>query len=226
MSRLEILAEYLNESHFVDPDNGRESNGRWLKAALDLLQRQNIGLADWQKLILDCLKFGRCKGNNVFILGEKDMGKTFLLRPLEEIYDCMSVPAKGSSNLVGAEKKEVAVFNDMRYGPNGKGDQDFMAWGEMLNLLDGNKVVIQTPKTFHSQNIDWVKKQPIFATGCERIVRVINNRYDQCETEQMDARWNYVRFSHTIPRAERDESLVPCGRCFAHLLLNGDDMPR
>ena len=92
-SRLEILNAFLSKPCSVDKETGRECSGRWLPAALELLQMQGLGLAQWQTTVVNCLQFGRSKGNNIMIWGEKDRGKSFLLHPLSVVYDTFSAPA-------------------------------------------------------------------------------------------------------------------------------------
>ena len=223
MTRLEILELCLEADHAIENETGLQCQGDWVRAALDILEKNCIELPDWQLDIKNCLQYGRKKDNNVFIIGSKDMGKTFMLQPLTEIYDTMCNPARGSFNLVGANSREVLFFNDFRYQPNGEGDRK-IPWEDFLNLLDGNKIKIPAPKTFFAEDVDWVEKQPIFATGPERITRVLGGHHIPGETAQMDARWKYVFFRYTIPSEERDTTLIPCPRCFTHLILGGEDL--
>ena len=115
-------------------------------------------------------------------------------------------------------------MKDIRYEANGKGDEKFLSWQDLLNLLEGATVKIQAPKTYYTENLEWVQKQPIVATSCAPITRVMANQYDKIESEQMNARWNMIHFAHLIPSDKIDYTLVPCGRCIAHLILGGSDL--
>lgn len=224
LTRLEKLQSHLEKPHVKDEDSGRECNGRWLEAAIDILERNEIRIALWQKIISDCLQFGRNKKNNIFIVGQRNMGKSFLLRPLTNIYKTFCNPAKGSFNWVGAQNKEVILLNDFRYPAIDRGADRIMPWQDMLNLLDVDKLNVPAPKTFYAEDIEWTARQPIFANGPCQMQYICNGKLDAGETSQMDARWNYVHLKYTIPDDKLDTSILPCARCFAHLILNGDDI--
>ena len=74
-------------------------------------------------------------------------------------------PAATSFNFVSAVDKEVLLFNDLRYGENVKGDKDFLPWKDLLNSLDGSKLNVVMPKNNFASDMEWTKKQPIFATS-------------------------------------------------------------
>ena len=128
-------------------------------------------------------------------------------------------PAATSFNFVRAVEKEVLLFNDLRYGENGKGDKDFLPWQDLLNLLDGSKLNVAMPKNHFASDMEWVKKQPIFATSEKKIVRAVSGRLDAGETSQMDERWTYIELKHSYDKDQINYNLIPCSRCFAELIL-------
>ena len=92
-----------------------------------------------------------------------------------------------------------------------------------MNILDGSRLHIAAPKTTHAKDILWDRKQPVFATGPDRIRRYHKGTtiVNAGETNQMDARWVYVHLKHRITNI--DNSIVACARCFAKLVLDEDE---
>ena len=223
-SRIAILEEHLNAEHAVDEDNGITCDGKWLRSAIQILQRNNISCEEWQLRIRNCLQYGRNKMNNVFLLGERNCGKSFLLRPLTLIYQTFCNPASGSFNWVGAQDKEVILLNDFRYPHIDKGADKILPWQDLLNLMDVDKLFIQAPKSFFAENIEWTKRQPILGNGPYKIRYMRAGEENLTETRQMDARVFYFHLKYPIPDEELDHSILACTRCFAHLVLNGTDL--
>ena len=56
--------------------------GRWLEAAQQLLQRHNITKEDFCTAIYTALSKGRGKYRNIFIYGDTNCSKSFILAPL------------------------------------------------------------------------------------------------------------------------------------------------
>lgn len=222
--RLEKLRLYLDAAHAIDEDNGNECGGRWLKAACEILAANNISLQKWQELMKNCLRLGRTKRNNLFLVGERNCGKTFLLQPLTKIFTTFCNPASGTFNWVGAVDKELIYLNDFRYPPVDKGGDKVINWQDFLNLCDGNIVSVASPKTHYAQDLQWTAKQPIVATGSQLIKYVRAGMEDRIETAMMDCRWVYIYLRKSIADEDIDNTLVPCPRCFAHLILDGMDM--
>ena len=210
-SKMDILREALEM-----PCPGGTDECRWLAAALEVLEQNNKTRAEWAKAVTDNLKYGRGKGFNLMVVGPTNCAKTFMLMPLLDIYDAFSSPATGTFNWVGAPKKELIWLNDFRYDK--KGDQNVMAWGMFLNMLDGSPVTISQPKSHFASDADWRTIQPIFATSDGPIRRITpDGRIDQGETDQMNKRWVVIPFSHQI--TSPDYHLKRCARCFARLVL-------
>jgi hypothetical protein len=224
MPRIERLQLYLNADHASDEENGLVCNGRWLQAALEILSRNNISIAEWQERIRNCLKFGRNKKNNIFLVGERNCSKSFLLRPLTIVFDTFCNPATGSFNWVGAHEKEVILLNDFRYPAIDRGADKVMNWQDLLNLCDADKLSIQAPKSFYAENIEWTARQPIFGNGPRKISYIRNGIEDRAETAMMDARMVYINLPNPIPEENLDHTILACARCFSHLVLNGQDM--
>ena len=117
--------------------------------------------------------------------------------------------------MVGATEADIIFLNDFRY----ESSQEIIQWSDLLNMLDGSSFHVAAPKTTYAKDIVWKKKQPVFATGPQRIQRFHRGSHDvnTHETAQMDARWKYVELKHQI--RVTNIKLVPCGRCFAELVV-------
>ena len=216
MSKMDILKAALEMECSIDRDNGIECNGRWLKAALDVLEKNEVPQRRFADLVVNALTYGRGKGRNLMITGATSRAKSFLLMPLTVIYDTFTCPAGGTYNWVKAPSKEIIFLNDIRYDKNG--EKRVMTWQQFLNLLDGSPVQVSMPKNFFSSDVQWTAKQPIFATADKKIVRTTGDgRLDDGETAQMDERWVILELSYRFEKP--DYSLIPCGRCFAELVL-------
>ena len=115
-------------------------------------------------------------------------------------------------------------MNDFRYPAIENGADKLIPWQDLLNLLDSDKLVVQAPKSFYATNEEWTKRQPIFGNGPFKIKYIHKGLEIKNETDMMDARMNYFELTHPIPDHQIDNTIVPCERCFAHLILNGPDL--
>lgn len=106
-TRLEILKDASMRECRVDNENGLKCEGSWLKAALEVLHYNNIEKEHFSQLVKNALQFGRGKGNNIMLIGPTNCAKSFMLAPLQQIYDCFSNPSNSAFNFVGAIEKEV-----------------------------------------------------------------------------------------------------------------------
>ena len=143
--------------------------------------------------------------------------QTFMLEPINQIFTkTFANPTRSSFNWIGASEADVIFLNDFRYDST----HEIIPWSDLLNLLDGSKLHVAAPKTSHAKDIAWTEKQPIFATGPEKIQRFYKGTtsINAGETKQMDARWVYVHLTHIIK--EIDNEIISCGRCFAQLILD------
>ena len=145
--------------------------------------------------------------------------QTFLLEPINLIFpNLFANPSKNAFNLIGAAEADLIYLNDFRYSPT----NEIVAWNDLLNILDGSKLHTSAPKSTHARDILWVAKQPVVATGPERIKKFHKGTtsLNESETAQMDARWVYVQLTHQIPKINNE--IVPCAKCFAMLLLEAN----
>lgn len=187
-------------------------NGKWMDAAVQLLNRNEISLSVFAQALFTLLEKGRGKYRNIFIHGVANCGKSFMLNPLKAIYGTFSNPATGTFAWVGAEEDEIIMLNDFRWKPS------IIAWADMLLLLEGDIVHLPAPKNFSKSDIELSKDTPIFATSDAPIVFVKGGSVCHANTEMMNVRWRFFHFWRQIPPAEQLQ-LTPCGHCFSRLIL-------
>ena len=156
---------------------------------------------------------GRSKETNILIIGPANCGKTFLLKPLQKIFQCFSNPATGTFAWVGVEECEVIFLNDFRY------DQKIIAWQDFLKLLEGDEVKFAAPKTHFAKDISFRGDSPIFCTSSDKFTYFKNGVVKEQETEMMETRWKTLTFHYQIKRAEMN-FISPCSKCFADFVLN------
>ena len=132
---LEILCEDL-QGPCVE-----NCKGQWLELALDILSHNNIPGGVFQSAVHDLLDKGRGKYRNILVKGSANCGKTFLLNPLNVIFNTFSNPASSNFAWVGARSAEIIFLNDFRWNPQ------VFPWHDMLLLSKGQTVHLPTPRT-------------------------------------------------------------------------------
>ena len=70
-------------------------NGKWLQSACQVLSRNSSNKFVFAAAVREILENGRKKHLNIFLVGPPNCGKSFLLEPLEQIFNCFSNPAQG-----------------------------------------------------------------------------------------------------------------------------------
>ena len=99
-SRIEILEQVANTGTCICQDLWRECNE-------EVLINNAICPTEFANMICTALRKGRGKEQNVMIVHPANCGKTFVLKPLTEIYETFVNPASGTCAWVGAELAEV-----------------------------------------------------------------------------------------------------------------------
>ena len=192
------------------------TNKQWLNCATEVLRNNKIHPILFASALRDALLYGRGKFRNIIITGPANCGKTFLLKPLEKIFNCFCNPAKDKYAWVGAEQAEVIILQDFRW------DRETIAWKSFLLLLEGENVKLPAPKNHFSQDVIIDTDKPIFATSKSPITYTGgNNARDDREDRMMEVRWKNFAFTKEISEEEQ-KSIAPCHRCFSELVLMGD----
>ena len=124
-----------------------------------------------------------------------NIGKTFLLLPLNKIYKSFANPPSTSFVWIGAEKAEIIFHNDFRWSPQ------IIPWHDLLLMLEGQLVHLPAPKCHLTKDITFDKGIPIFATSKQPIVCVKNGSLDEQESDMMTVKWKTFILHCQILRA-------------------------
>lgn len=192
--------------------------GKWERMAHEIISLNPLvnGVV-LRKAILDNIEMGRCKGANVFLVGPKDCGKSFLLLPLEKLFKVFSSPTSGRYNWMGIDEAEVIFLNDFRW------DKGVIEWSDFLRLLSGERLWFERPKNLFATNylLDENNTIPIFGTGKGKTQwRGSYQAADKAEDDMLDCRVKYFEFTYSIPEDKVVRRGAPsCPRCFAAFLL-------
>ena len=152
------------------------------------------------------------------IVGKRNCGKLFILRPLNVIYHdrIFENPAMHKFGWVGAQDASVILLQDFRWS------SDLIDWSDFLRFLEeGEPVRLPAPRNLYKEDILISKSNDVafFATGAKEIkFKGPYQAKDQDEDGMMAVRWRYFNFTHEI--LEKDQkNIEPCGTCFANFLL-------
>lgn len=188
----------------------------WLKSAVEVLNKNNVHPYVYAAAVRDAIIKGRGKFRNIMLIGPTNCGKTFMLKPLESIFNVFSNPANDKYGWVGADIAELILLQDFRWSREG------ITWKDLLLLLEGEIVKLPAPKNHFSTDVEIKGDIPIFATSKSKICfQGKGNSTDDCETEMMAVRWKYFEFSYQIPQ-DQQKIISPCARCFVELALMGE----
>ena len=133
-SRIELLNEHLKKKC------KEECNGSWLRAANEILESNDICRSEFVSAMYEALSKRGGNYRNVYIYGPANCGKTFLVKPLKEIYECFVNPASGNFAWLGIESAEVVLLNDFRWKAS------LIPWCEFLQVLEGDTRCIFQPQ--------------------------------------------------------------------------------
>ena len=188
--------------------------GLWLECAIQVLEQNKVHPVIFAEAMRELLVKGRGKYRNVMIVGPANCAKTFLLRPLQTLFDTFSNPSNDKYAWLGAETAEMIFLNDFRWS------SEMIAWKELLLLLEGQPVHLPAPKNHYATDICISADIPILATAKSRIV--YQGKYNTSDSnDMMAARWKVFEFFQQIPEEEQKD-IIPCPKCFSTLTLTGE----
>ena len=193
-----------------------DCHGQWVTCAKEVLRRNDISVSGFAQSVCTLLETGRGKHCNIMLIGPTNGTKTFLLNPLNVIYNTCTNPASGSFAWVGAEKAECLFLNDFRWSSS------IIPWHDFLLLLEGQLVHLPAPKTHYAKDLTFKSDTPIFATGKDSFVYTRSGVLDELETDMMAVHWKTYTFHYQIS-SSRQKVLPPCGRCFTELIVGDSE---
>ena len=147
----------------------------------DILQKNGINSYAYADAIRDVLIHALGKFRNAMITGPANCGKTFMLKPLEIIYNAFSNPANDKYAWVGADNEEVIILKGFRWS------SELICWKDLLLLLEDEPVRLSSPKNRFATDVCIKTDIPIFATSKAKIeFAAKHNMRDNRETEMME----------------------------------------
>ena len=105
-------------------------NGQWQICAAEILPNNCVSLQVFRDAVCDLMK-GWGKYRNRMITGYANCGKTFLLNPVNHIYNTFCNPASGCFAWVGVQNAERIFLNDFWWSPH------VIPWHDLLLMLEG-----------------------------------------------------------------------------------------
>lgn len=193
--------------------------GKWLELAKETLDTQNL-TGTFEQAVYVGLRDGRKKMNNVFLVGPPDSGKTFLLKPLKEIFRCYQQPDGGNYQLASIMGKEVVFLNDFEWD----GSEKWMRWAYFKNFLEGGVLPVARPKN-KGADTEFVTDAPVFGTAAKRVELYARTGaavcVNQSETDQMNTRIKYLEMAQQISADRINRNVQECKSCAAKLYLQG-----
>ena len=88
-------------------------NGHWYECATEVLQTNSIHPFVFAAALRELMIKGRGKFRNLMLVGPANCGKTFLLSPLQVLFNTFSNPSNDKYAWIGAEQSEI-IFVGVR----------------------------------------------------------------------------------------------------------------
>ena len=108
-SRLDLLKLKVQEECISGCDK------TWLQCAIEVLNNNHVHPYVFAAAVRHALIKGRGKFRNIMIIGPTNCGKTFILKPLENIYNTFTNPSNDKYGWVGADSAEVILLQDYHW---------------------------------------------------------------------------------------------------------------
>ena len=190
------------------------AHGLWHTAANEVTRASGYEEQEVECAVLEALELGRAKRRNVMIVGDTNRAKSFVLKPVEIVYNVYKPPESGSHQLADIRGAEVIWLNDFTY------ERDFMPWRAFKDFLEGSSVKVAVPKTLGT-NYMFDADSPVLATAPGPVTWPGR----PSETAQMTTRWRYFLFTEFYD-PDTCPDIPPCGSCWAQWLLAAADRER
>jgi len=189
-------------------------NKGWLSMGEDLLRRNSISHAVFSQAVESLLREGREKYRNLLLVGPHHCGKTFLLNPLNTIYQTFTNPATSTEFcMVGGRKLRNHFLKRLPL----VGKSHPMA---RFTAATGRKSrsLTRPENPLDPQDIEFTKDAPIFATSKDKIVYVKGGVMDSRECGMTRARWRIFKFQVQIPH-DQQANILPYPSCFSEFII-------
>ena len=186
-TRIQIMTEALKTKCI---ETCKEKH--WFTCAKNIFRNKRINQFFFACAIRNTLIQGTQKNKNILIAGPTNCGKSFLLEPLELIFNAFVDPATSKYASTKLETKEVTFLNDLRWS------LECNAWSDLL-LLEGQTFNLLCPKIQFAADllIDRSDTLSIFETIKSSVKYVGKfNLQDEKETDLMASRWQMFSFNH------------------------------
>ena len=213
--------------------------GRWVPMTDQFLQQQLDKYPSWAppeeapssvrlRLAIRAALQGGCdKGNNIYIYGPKDAGKSHVLKPLGILFGKYAfvrpVGKKSNYPLQEIFDKKVCVLQDFRTSTYQMGFDDLLVW------FEGEKFVVPLPQNTNKGDKLYDQRAPVFiSAGSKLRIPLKEASTLQVDPDEqnvmMDGRFRF--FFHPVAVTNPDRTLKPCPRCFAEWMCSPelDDM--
>jgi len=208
-SRVEILEQVVSDGHCTCTEDGR-----WYKAADEVVSCNGYEQQELQAAILDALERGRAKQRNIVIAGETNRAKSFCMKPLALVFRTFAPPDSGSHQLADLRGSEVIWLNEFEFDPA------FIPWRKLKNFLEGDPLKVAVPKT-QGANYMFDTDAPVFGTA----PGPVEHPKLQHESNQMLSRIRYFVFTQFFDPASCPD-IKPCAVCFCKWVLAARGRPR
>ena len=114
------------QSFLQNPCDPGSEGKTWLNMALEVLETNDVNKFVFPGNVWEILRKGTGETRNLIITGSSNCGKTFILNPLDTIFDTFTNPSSCKYAFVGVEKKKLMLLNDLRWTP------EMIPWTDFL----------------------------------------------------------------------------------------------
>ena len=209
-------------------------NGTWIDSCRELLRAQVQGFPSdgirqerpyataVKAALRRALQLRNRKHSSVYFYGPKDAGKSFLLKPLIELFADLAFtrPVGKPSNypLQDLFGKKMVILQDLRMSTFQLAFDHLLAW------FEGEKFRVPLPQNHHKGDGLYTEAAPIVASSSSKL-RIDRAFLDagldpDRQDAMMDTRWVYFHMPVSMPADI--EAPTPCARCFATWLCSDD----
>lgn len=125
----------LEEANSTECISGCE--GSWYTQAKETFKLNQISVDEFSKSLFENK---RRKYWNHLLAEHSNCGKTFILKPLTNIYNCFQTPTTDLFSWASPDKAEFVFLNAFHWY------EKAIPWGNFLNLLEEENIHISIPK--------------------------------------------------------------------------------